>query len=94
MAQAPKSLEGAQKPHNIDIVSVSSDELEIVGTGTRSAYNADSQANDSTTRPWFAAVRPAGRSWLFFWVLMDICALGHAPQLQAVVQRDVLLAVL
>ena len=46
MAQEPKPLEGAQKPHNIDIVSVSSDELEIVGTGTRSAYNADSQAND------------------------------------------------
>ena len=46
MAQAPKSLEGAQKTHNIDIVSVSSDEPEIVDTGQRSAYNVDSQAND------------------------------------------------
>ena len=57
MAQAPKSLEGAQKPHNIDIVSVSSDELEIVGTGTRSAYNADSQAND-----WLSAEAPPQES--------------------------------
>ena len=46
MAQVPRPLEGAQKPHNTDIVSVSSDELEIVDTGMRSALHADSQAND------------------------------------------------
>ena len=58
MAQVPKPLEGAQKPHNIDIVSVSSDELEIVDTGQRSAHNVDSQANDYPS----PGPRPIGKS--------------------------------
>ena len=40
-----------------------------------------------------AAIRPKGNKWVSFWALMAVCVPGHALELDAIMQREVLVAV-